>query len=99
MEKSLTFSHDNLRSSSRARTQEFMTQKLSQKNDDEGLDIEFVLEKYDDLLAASQKLSKQNAELIKTVAVLKLKKGRIADELPSSDTAPRMRKNELTNIC
>ncbi|CAL2227559.1 unnamed protein product [Prunus armeniaca] len=64
--------------------------EASKKNDDEGLDIDFVLEKYDDLLAASQKLSKQNAELVKTVAVLKLDKSRTANELPSSDTAPRM---------
>ncbi|CAL8082507.1 unnamed protein product [Prunus armeniaca] len=64
--------------------------EASKKNDDEGLDIEFVLEKYDDLLAASQKFSKHNAELVKTVAVLKLDKSKIANELPSSDTAPRM---------
>ncbi|XP_020418040.1 uncharacterized protein LOC18778847 [Prunus persica] len=53
--------------------------EASKKNDDEGLDIEFVLDKYDDLLAASQKLSKQNAELVKTIAVLKLEKRRIAN--------------------
>ncbi|CAL8154928.1 unnamed protein product [Prunus armeniaca] len=66
--------------------------EASKKNDDEGFDIEFVLEKYDDLLAVSHKLSKQNAELIKTVAVLILEKSRIAVKLPSSDIVPRMRK-------
>ena len=44
------------------------------------------MKKYDDLLAASQKLSKRNSELVKDIAVLKLENNSIANEFQSSDT-------------
>ncbi|CAL8163892.1 unnamed protein product [Prunus armeniaca] len=43
------------------------------------------MNKYDDLLAASQKLSKQYEELIKSIVVLKLENCRIANEFQSPD--------------
>ncbi|KAI5335447.1 hypothetical protein L3X38_025580 [Prunus dulcis] len=46
----------------------------------------FIMKKYDDLLAASQKLSKRNSELVKDIAVLKLENNSIANEFQSSDT-------------
>ncbi|CAL9004055.1 unnamed protein product, partial [Prunus brigantina] len=58
----------------------------SHEDDDcKGINIEFIMNKYDDLLAASQKLSKQNSELVKEVAVLKLENCRIANEFQSPD--------------
>ncbi|CAL8118456.1 unnamed protein product [Prunus armeniaca] len=58
----------------------------SREDDDfKGINIEFIMNKYDDLLAASQKLSKQNSELVKEVAVLKLENCRIANEFQSPD--------------
>ncbi|CAL2244806.1 unnamed protein product [Prunus armeniaca] len=58
----------------------------SREDDDcTGINIEFIMNKYDDLLAASQKLSKQNSELVKEVAVLKLENCRIANEFQSPD--------------
>ncbi|CAL9028360.1 unnamed protein product [Prunus brigantina] len=55
-------SHSESKSESEENTVALITtvslDKASKKNDDEGLDIEFVLEKYDDLLADSQKLIK-----------------------------------------
>ncbi|PQQ00925.1 uncharacterized protein Pyn_39877 [Prunus yedoensis var. nudiflora] len=47
------------------------------------MDVELIMNKYDDLLAASQKLSKQNKELVKSIAVLKLENCRIANEFQS----------------
>ncbi|VVA40924.1 PREDICTED: keratin type I cytoskeletal, partial [Prunus dulcis] len=56
----------------------------SHKNDDcENMKIDFVMKKSDDLLAASQKLNKQNVKLIKSVAELKLENSRIANEVQS----------------
>lgn len=50
------------------------------------MNIEFIInKKYDDLLAASKKLSKQNEELIKSIEVLNLKICRIANEFQSPD--------------
>ncbi|CAL2278465.1 unnamed protein product [Prunus armeniaca] len=58
----------------------------SREDDDcKCINIEFIMNKYDDLLAASQKLSKQNSELVKEVAVLKLENCRIANEFQSPD--------------
>ncbi|CAL9001528.1 unnamed protein product [Prunus brigantina] len=64
------------------------TVSLDESHEDEdckGINIEFIMNKYDDLLAASQKLSKQNSELVKEVAVLKLENCRIANEFQSPD--------------
>ncbi|CAL2266693.1 unnamed protein product [Prunus armeniaca] len=56
------------------------------KDDDcEDMNIEFIMNRYDDLLAASQKLSKQNEKLIKSIAVMKLENCRIANEFQSPD--------------
>ncbi|CAL9017139.1 unnamed protein product, partial [Prunus brigantina] len=55
-------------------------------HDCKDINIEFIMNKYDDLLAASQKHSKQNSELVKEVAVLKLENCRIANEFQSPDT-------------
>ncbi|CAL8989242.1 unnamed protein product [Prunus brigantina] len=49
------------------------------------MNIEFIMNKYDDLLDASQKLSKQNEELVKSIAVLKLENCRITNEFQSPD--------------
>ncbi|KAL6276846.1 hypothetical protein ACE6H2_020447 [Prunus campanulata] len=58
----------------------------TKKDDDcEDMDVEFIMNKYDDLLAASQKLRKQNEELVKSIAVLKLENCRIAKEFQSLD--------------
>ncbi|CAL2247396.1 unnamed protein product [Prunus armeniaca] len=58
----------------------------SREDDDcKGINIEFIMNKYDDLLAATQKLGKQNSELVKEVAVLKLENCRIANEFQSPD--------------
>ncbi|XP_021830110.1 uncharacterized protein LOC110770306 [Prunus avium] len=66
----------------------------TKKDDDcEDMDVEFIMNKYDDLLAASQKLSKQNEELVKSMAVLKLENCRIANEFQSPDTESE--KNKL----
>ncbi|CAL2238862.1 unnamed protein product [Prunus armeniaca] len=62
------------------------TVSLDESHEDgdcKGINIEFIMNKYDDLLAASQKLSKQNNELVKEVAVLKLENCRIASEFQS----------------
>ncbi|CAL2275722.1 unnamed protein product [Prunus armeniaca] len=65
----------------------------SREDDDcKGINIEFIMNKYDDLLAASQKLSKQNSELVKEVAVLKLENCRIANEFQSSDADSEKKK-------
>ncbi|CAL2253107.1 unnamed protein product [Prunus armeniaca] len=61
-------------------------------NDCKGINIEFIMNKYDDLLAASQKLSKQNSELVKEVAVLKLENCRIANEFQSPDADSEKKK-------
>ncbi|CAL8990835.1 unnamed protein product [Prunus brigantina] len=59
----------------------------SHEDDDcKDINIEFIMNKYDDLLAASQKLSKQNSEFVKEVVVLKLENCRIANEFQSPDT-------------
>ncbi|XP_020412405.1 uncharacterized protein LOC18789919 [Prunus persica] len=58
----------------------------SHEDDDcKGINIEFIMNKYDDLLAVSQKFNKQNSELVKEVAVLKLENSRIANEFQSPD--------------
>ncbi|BBG93459.1 hypothetical protein Prudu_001471, partial [Prunus dulcis] len=58
----------------------------TKKDDDcEDMNIEFIMNKYDDLLAASQKLSKQNEELVKSIVVLKLENCKIANKFQSSD--------------
>ncbi|XP_021811255.1 uncharacterized protein LOC110754490 [Prunus avium] len=58
----------------------------TKKDDDcEDMDVEFIMNKYDDLLAASQKLSKQNEEFVKSIAVLKLENCRIAKEFQYPD--------------
>ncbi|CAL8130770.1 unnamed protein product [Prunus armeniaca] len=65
----------------------------SREDDDcTGINIEFIMNKYDDLLAASQKLSKQNSELVKEVAVLKLENCRIANEFQSPDADSEKKK-------
>ncbi|CAL2257112.1 unnamed protein product [Prunus armeniaca] len=65
----------------------------SREDDDcKGINIEFIMNKYDDLLAASQKLSKQNSELVKEVAVLKLENCRIANEFQSLDADSEKKK-------
>ncbi|CAL8168808.1 unnamed protein product [Prunus armeniaca] len=65
----------------------------SHEDDDcKGINIEFIMNKYDDLLAASQKLSKQNSELVKEVAVLKLENCRIANEFQSPDADSKKKK-------
>ncbi|PQP93043.1 uncharacterized protein Pyn_14324 [Prunus yedoensis var. nudiflora] len=66
------------------------------KDDDcEDMNIEFIMNKYDDLLATSQKLSKQNEELVKSITVLKLENCRIANEFQSPDVD--FEKKKLTN--
>ncbi|XP_034199396.1 uncharacterized protein LOC117614627 [Prunus dulcis] len=63
--------------------------KAQQNNgNDEEPNIGYVLEKYDDLLAASQKLNQHNKELAKKVAVLELENSRIARTLQSSAAEP-----------
>ncbi|CAL2269967.1 unnamed protein product [Prunus armeniaca] len=63
--------------------------KAQQNNgNDEEPNIGYVLEKYDDLLAASQKLNQHNKELAKKVAVLELENSRIARTLQSSTAEP-----------
>ncbi|XP_021831887.1 uncharacterized protein LOC110771842 [Prunus avium] len=57
---------------------------------DEGPNIDYVLEKYDDLLATSYKLNKHNRELAKRVAVLELENSRTARMLQSSDAEPEI---------
>ncbi|KAI5323850.1 hypothetical protein L3X38_032923 [Prunus dulcis] len=52
--------------------------------------IDYVLEKYDDLLAASQKINKHNRELAKRVVVLELENSRTARMLQSSDAEPEI---------
>ncbi|CAL2265566.1 unnamed protein product [Prunus armeniaca] len=65
----------------------------SREDDDcKGINIEFIMNKYDDLLAASQKLNKQNSELVKEVAVLKLENCRIANEFQSPDADSEKKK-------
>ncbi|CAL8989833.1 unnamed protein product [Prunus brigantina] len=49
-------------------------------DDSEDMKIEFTMKKYNDLLAVSQKLNKQNVKLVKSVAELKLENSRIANE-------------------
>ncbi|KAI5343714.1 hypothetical protein L3X38_011590 [Prunus dulcis] len=63
--------------------------KAQQNNgNDEEPNIGYVLEKYDDLLAASQKLNQHNKELARKVAVLELENSRIARTLQSSAAEP-----------
>ncbi|CAL8168366.1 unnamed protein product [Prunus armeniaca] len=63
--------------------------KAQQNNgNDEEPNIGYMLEKYDDLVAASQKLNQHNKELAKKVAVLELENSRIARTLQSSTPEP-----------
>ncbi|XP_021825771.1 uncharacterized protein LOC110766715 [Prunus avium] len=62
--------------------------KAQENNGNDEPNIDYVLEKYDDLLAASQKLHKRNRELVKRVAVLELENSRTARTLQSSAAEP-----------
>ncbi|CAL9021531.1 unnamed protein product [Prunus brigantina] len=63
------------------------------------MNIEFIMNKYDDLLAASQKLNKQNDELVKSIVVLKLENCKIANEFqsPDADSEKSIEENESKN--
>ncbi|XP_021830170.1 uncharacterized protein LOC110770354 [Prunus avium] len=63
-----------------------LDEPMKKDDDCEDMDVKFIMNKYDDFLAASQKLSKQNEELVKSMAVLKLENCRIANEFQSPDT-------------
>ncbi|PQQ16316.1 keratin type I cytoskeletal 9-like [Prunus yedoensis var. nudiflora] len=65
----------------------------TEKDDDcEDMKIEFIMKKYDDLLPASQKLNKQNVELVKFVAELKLENSRITNEVQSLEVDSEKKK-------
>ncbi|CAL8134942.1 unnamed protein product [Prunus armeniaca] len=72
--------------------------KAQQNNgNDEKPNIGYVLEKYDDLLAASQKLNQHNKELAKKVAVLELENSRISRTLQSSAAEPETIGEEMVD--